>query len=288
LQEFLLGDTRRPILVLLGAVGLVLLIACANVANLLLARAVTREKELAIRGALGAGRLRLVRQMLTECLLLAFAGSAAGLLLASWLTALLGSLSSTNTLGEMGRVAAITIDLRVLGFTLLITLVTGLLFGFLPALRFSRTDLNVSLKEGGRGGGIHGRGLRNALMVSEVALAIVLLVGAGLLIRSFAKLLDVDPGYRAENLLTARIALPPRYRDDAQRAQFYERILQRIATLPGVTTVGATRSGPAPVVNPTVRGDANTLPLKSSAAEMVKAYAVCGLSNGWSLRVTVR
>jgi putative ABC transport system permease protein len=240
LQKLLLGDTRRPILVLLGAVGLVLLIACANVANLLLARAVTREKELAIRGALGAGRLRLVRQLLTECLLLAMAGSAAGLLLASWLTALLGSLSSTNTLGEMGRVAAITIDLRVLGFTLLITLVTGLIFGFLPALRFSRTDLNVSLKEGGRGGGLQGRGLRNALMVSEIALAIVLLIGAGLLIRSFAKLLDVDPGYRAENLLTARIALPPRYSDNSQRAQFYERILQRIAALPGVTAVGAT------------------------------------------------
>jgi len=240
LQRLLLGDTRRPILVLLGAVGLVLLIACANVANLLLARAVSREKELAIRGALGAGRLRLVRQLLTECLLLAMAGSAAGLLLASWLTALLGSLSSTNTLGEMGRLAAITIDLRVLGFTLLITLVTGLLFGFLPALRFSRTDLNVSLKEGGRGGGLHGRGLRNALMVSEVALAIVLLIGAGLLIRSFVKLLDVDPGYRAENLLTARIALPPRYSDNSQRAQFYERVLQRIAALPGVTAVGAT------------------------------------------------
>jgi putative ABC transport system permease protein len=240
LQRLLLGETRRPILVLLGAVGLVLLIACANVANLLLARAATREKELAIRGALGAGRLRLVRQLLTECLLQAMAGSAAGLLLASWLTALLGSLSSTNTLGEMGRVAAITIDMRVLGFTLLITLVTGLLFGFLPALRFSRADLNVSLKEGGRGGGLHGRGLRNALMVSEVALAIVLLIGAGLLIRSFAKLLDVDPGYRAENLLTARIALPPRYSDNSQRAQFYERILQHIAALPGVTAVGAT------------------------------------------------
>jgi putative ABC transport system permease protein len=249
LQELLLGDTRRPILVLLGAVGLVLLIACANVANLLLARVVTREKELAIRGALGAGRLRLVRQLLTECLLLAMAGSAAGLLLASWLTELLGSLSSINTLGEMGRVAAITIDLRVLGFTLLITLVTGLLFGFLPALRFSRTDLNVPLKEGGRGGGIHGRGLRSALMISEVALAIVLLVGAGLLIRSFAKLLDVDPGYRAENLLTARIALPPRYSDNSQRAQFYERILQRIAALPGVTAVGATSHLPLTVYN---------------------------------------
>jgi putative ABC transport system permease protein len=239
LQDYLLGERRRPLLVLLGAVGLVLLIACANVANLLLARAGAREKELAIRGALGAGRLRLARQLLTECLLLATAGSAAGLLLASWITGLIGSLNSTNALGEMGRVAAITIDLRVLGFTLLITLVTGLLFGLLPALRLSRADLNVSLKEGGRGG-LHGRGLRNALMVSEVALAIVLLIGAGLLIRSFVKLLDVDPGYRAENLLTAKIALPPRYRDNSQRAQFYERILQRLAALPGVTSVGAT------------------------------------------------
>jgi putative ABC transport system permease protein len=239
LQEHFLGERQRPLVVLLGAVGLVLLSACANVANLLLARAGAREKELAIRGALGAGRLRLVRQLLTECLLLAVAGSAAGLLLASWLTGLLGSLISTDTLGEMGRVAAITIDLRVLGFTLLIALVTGLLFGLLPALRLSRTDLNVSLKEGGRGG-FHGRGLRNALMVSEVALAIVLLVGAGLLIRSFAKLLSVDPGYRAENLLTARISLPPRYRDNPQRAQFYERILQRLAAIPGVTSVGAT------------------------------------------------
>jgi len=239
LRDHLLGDTRRPLLVLLGAVGFVLLIACANVANLLLARAATREKELAIRGALGAGRFRLARQLLTECLLLAVAGSAAGLLLASWLVSLLGSLNSTRALGEMGRVAAITIDLRVLGFTLLITLATGLLSGLLPAMRLSRTDLNVSLKEGGRGG-FHGRGLRGALMVSEVALAIVLLVGAGLLIRSFAKLLDVDPGYRAENLLTGRLALPPRYGDNSQRAQFYERILQRLAALPGVVSVGAT------------------------------------------------
>jgi putative ABC transport system permease protein len=240
LQEHFLGERRRPLLVLLGAVGLVLLIACANVANLLLARAGAREKELAIRGALGAGRLRLTRQLLTECLLLATTGSAAGLLLASWLISLFGSLNSTDALGEMGRVATITIDLRVLGFTFFITLVTGLLFGLLPALRLSRTDLNVSLKEGGRGGGLHGRCLRNALMVSEVALAIVLLIGAGLLIRSFVKLLDVDPGYRAENLLTARIALPPRYRDNSQRAQFYERILQRLTALPGVAAVGAT------------------------------------------------
>jgi putative ABC transport system permease protein len=244
LQERFLGDRKRPLLVLLGAVGLVLLIACANVANLLLARAATREKEFAIRGALGAGRLRLARQLLTECLLLAMAGSAAGLTLAYWLTSLLGSLIYTEALGEMGRVAAITIDLRVLGFTFLISLVTGLLFGLIPALRLSRTDLNVSLKEGGRGGGIHGRGLRGALMVSEVALAVVLLVGAGLLIRSFAKLLGVDPGYRAENLLTARISVPPRYRDNPQHAQFYEQILQRLVALPGVDSVGLTNNLP--------------------------------------------
>jgi putative ABC transport system permease protein len=240
LQEHFLGERRRPLLVLLGAVALVLLIACANVANLLLARAVKRQKELAIRAALGAGRLRLVRQMLTECLLLAVTGGAAGLLLAAWLTGLLGSLNSTNTFGELGRVAAITIDWRVLGFTLLISLVTGLLCGLLPALQLSRPDLSGALKEGGRGSGFHSRGLRSALMVSEVALAIVLLIGAGLLIRSFVKLLDVDPGYRAENLLTARLALPPRYRDNPQRVQFYEQVLQRLAALPGVTSVGAT------------------------------------------------
>jgi putative ABC transport system permease protein len=240
LQEHFLGDRKRPLLVLLGAVGLVLLIACANVANLFLARAVTRQKELAIRAALGAGRLRLARQMLVECMLLAAAGGAAGLLFASWLTNLVGSLNPTNTFGELGRVAAITIDGRVLGFTLIISLVTGLLFGVLPAFRLSRPDLNVSLKEGGHAGSLHGRGLRNALMVSEVALAIVLLVGAGLLIRSFVKLLEVDPGYRAESLLTARLALPPRYRDDLQRVQFYDRVLERLAAVPGVASIGAT------------------------------------------------
>jgi putative ABC transport system permease protein len=238
LQEYLLGDTRRALLVLLGAVGLILLIACANVANLLLARAVTRQKELAIRAALGAGRFRLARQMLTECLLLAIAGGAAGLLLAYWLTSLLGSLNSTDTIGEMARVAVITMDQPVLGFTLLISLLTGLLFGLMPSVQLSHPDLNASLKEGGRGSGLHGRGLRGALMVSEVALAIVLLVGAGLLIRSFVKLLEVDPGYRAESLLTARLALPPRYSDNSRRVQFYEQTLQRLAALPGVIAVG--------------------------------------------------
>jgi predicted permease len=240
LQEYLLGDARRPLLVLSGAVALVLLIACANVANLLLARAVTRQKELAIRAALGAGRFRLARQMLTECLLLGLAGGAAGLLLACWLTALLGSLNSTDPVGRMGRLAAITIDWRVLGFALLISVLTGLFFGLLPALQPSSGNLNASLREGGRGSKSHGRGLRGALMVSEVALAIVLLAGAGLLIRSFVKLLEVNPGYRAEHLLTARFQLPPRYSEKLQRVQFYEQILQRLAALPGVASVGAT------------------------------------------------
>jgi predicted permease len=240
LHEHLLGETRRPLLVLLGAVGLILLMACANVANLLLARAVTRKKELAIRAALGASRLRLARQMLTECMLLAFAGGAAGLLLAAWLTGVLNSLNSTATIGQMARVAAITIDSSVLGFTLLISLLTGLLFGLMPALHFSRPELNVSLKEGGHGSNYQVRHLRSALMVSEVALAIVLLVGAGLLIRSFVNLLEVDPGYRAENVLTARIQLPPRYSEQSRRVQFYERTLQRIAELPGVAAAGAT------------------------------------------------
>jgi putative ABC transport system permease protein len=240
LHEHLLGETRRPLLVLLGAVGLILLMACANVANLLLARAVARKKELAIRAALGASRLRLARQMLTECMLLAFAGGAAGLLLALWLTGLLNSLNTTATIGQMARVAAITIDSSVLGFTFLISLFTGLLFGLMPALHFSRPELNVSLKEGGHGSGFQVRRLRSALMVSEVSLAIVLLVGAGLLIRSFVKLLDVDPGYSAENLLTARLQLPPRYSEKLRRVQFYEQTLQRIAELPGVTAAAAT------------------------------------------------
>jgi putative ABC transport system permease protein len=245
LQEYLLGDTRngvlrRALLVLLGAVGLILLIACSNVANLLLARAATRQKELAVRAALGASRFRLARQMLTECLLLAITGGAAGLVLAYWLTSFLSSLNTTDTIGDMARISSISIDWRVLGFAMLLSLLTGLLFGLLPALRLARPDLNYSLKEGGRGSGSQGKSLRSALMVSEVALAIVLLAGAGLLIRSFVNLLGVDPGYRAENLLTARIQLPPRYSERSRRVRFYEQTLERLAALPGVVSVGAT------------------------------------------------
>lgn len=238
-QDHLLGNLQRPLLILLGAVALILLIACANVANLLLARAVTRQKELAIRAAIGASRARLLRQMLAESLLLALSGGAAGLLLAAWLTQLLSALLSTDTIGELARVTTITIDWRVLGFTLLVSLLTGLLCGLLPTLQLARPDLTNALREGGRSS-FHSRGLRSALMVSEIALAMMLLIGAGLLIRSFVQLLNVDPGYRAENLLTARLALPSRYSEKAQRVQFYDRILQRVSAIPGVVAVGAT------------------------------------------------
>ena len=244
LQEHFLGDTRRPMLVLLGAVALVLLIACANVANLLLARAVTRQREMAIRAALGASRLRLTRQLLTECLLLAVSGGVAGLLLACWLTGLLRSLDLVDTVGQMARVTALKIDLRLFGFAMLVSLATGLLFGLLPTLRLSHPNLNKSLREGAHGSKSQGRSLRSALLVSEVAIAIVLLSGAGLLLRSFVKLMEVNPGYRPENLLTAQLRLPPRYDGEPKRAQFYDQLLQRVAALPGVESVGATSQLP--------------------------------------------
>jgi len=240
LHEKLVGETRRLLLILFGAVGLILLIACANVANLLLSRAAVRQKEFAIRASLGAGRWRLVRQMLTESLLLALGGSALGLALAFGLTQALVTLAAADTFGDISRLATINIDLRVFGFTLLVSLLTGMLFGLLPALQLSRPNLNNSLKEGGRSGGFHRSRLRQLLMVTEVALAIVLLVGAGLLIRSFVKLLEVNPGYRAESMLTLRVSLPDlRYEQRTQRAAFYQDVLQRVSTLPGVESVGA-------------------------------------------------
>jgi predicted permease len=240
LHEKLVGDTRRLLLILLGAVSLILLIACANVANLLLSRAAVRQKEFAVRAALGAGRWRLMRQMLTESWLLALGGGALGLLLAFWLTKTLVALAAAKTFGDIARLATIKLDFRVLGFTLLVSLLTGTLFGLAPAFQFSSPNLNESLKEGGRGHSFQRTRLRHLLMITEVALAIVLLVGAGLLIRSFAKLLEVNPGYSAESLLTLRITLPQwRYEEDSQRKAFYQEILQRVATLPGVQTVAA-------------------------------------------------
>jgi putative ABC transport system permease protein len=237
-QEQLVGDLRPMLLVLLGAVGFVLLIACANVANLTLARAAGRHREIAVRSALGAGRGRIVRQLLTESLLLALSGGLLGLLFALWGVKLLSAFVPEN----VPRFGETSTDLPVLGFTLGASLLTGLLFGIAPALQSSRFDLNEALKEGGRSG-TDGRGrtrIRSALIVVEVALSLVLLVGAGLLVKSFFKLSNTDPGFDPGNTLTASVSLATvRYDTDEKIADFFRRLIERVRALPGVVSVGA-------------------------------------------------
>jgi putative ABC transport system permease protein len=230
------GNLRSPLLILLAAVGSVLLIACINAANLLLARAATRQKEVAIRAALGASRLRLVRQWLTESSLLALLGGALGLLFATWSVRVMIAISPVR----VPRVGDVDIDSRALVFTLGISTLTGLLFGLAPALQFSKPALNETLKEGGRRGTADfSPRLRNALMVSEVALALVLLINAGLLVKSFRHLLDVRLGFNPKNVLTLELAPPAmKYPYYPERAEFYQQIIERIRALPGVEHVG--------------------------------------------------
>ena len=230
-------DIRPALYILLGAVGLVLLIACANVANLMLARAAARQKEIAIRIALGANRLRLIRQLLTESLLLSIAGGALGLILARWGVQLLVKVSP-NTIP---RASEIALDFRVVLFTLGVCVLTGLLFGLVPALQFSKADLNAALKESGRGstGGMRSRHFRNAMIVSEIAMSMVLLIAAGLLIRSFYHLLQVDPGFNPQFAISMQINLPARrYSDSVSRINFFHQVMDRVSNLPSVQVAG--------------------------------------------------
>jgi putative ABC transport system permease protein len=228
--------TIKPMLyVLLGAVGFVLLIACANVANLLLARATTRQKEIAIRTALGASRGRIVRQLLTESILLSTAGGAFGLLLASWGVDLIVAISPNS----IPRSREIGLDNRVLIFTIAVSALTGIIFGLVPALQASKPDLNETLKDAGRGSTGSRHLVRSGLVVGEVALTLMLLIGAGLMIRSFVRLQQVDPGFSTERLLTFNISLPQqKYPQEAQRVSFYEQVVDKLRALPGVQTVG--------------------------------------------------
>jgi putative ABC transport system permease protein len=233
LREELVGDVRTALYILFGAVVCVLLIANANVANLLLARASARGKEIALRAAMGASRGRIIRQLLTESLLLSGLGGAFGLLLAQWGTEALIKTVPQN----IPRIGTIQLDASVLGFTLLVSLATGVIFGLVPAWQASHVDLNSSLKSGTRtGGGGEGKGrVRNALIMAEVALALVLLISAGLLIQSFARLGSVQPGLRTERLLTARISLPEvAYPKNENVTAFIDQFLLRIRALPGV------------------------------------------------------
>ena len=242
-RQEVVGDVRPAILVLLGAVALLLLIACANVAGLLLARAEGRQREIALRTALGAGRGRLVRQLLTESLMLALVGGILGLLAAVW--GVRGLVLAAPA--SIPRLDAVGIDARVLGFTLCVTLMTGLLFGLVPALHAARPDLSGALSDGGRSGtaGVARHRVRRALVAAQVALALVLVTGAGLLVQSFLRLRQVDPGFRPERLLTARIELSPlRYASNESVRTFYRDLLERLQALPGVRGAATARALP--------------------------------------------
>ena len=244
LREQLIGKVRPALLVLAGAVGLVLLIACANIANLLLARTNSRNKEFAIRASLGADRSRLIRQLLTESVLLSLAGGGLGILLARVAVKAAGTITPAGF--SVPVLNQLSISVPVLLFALAVSISTGILFGLFPALTSSKTDLQSTLKEGGRtSGSASTHRMRNVLLVTEVSIALVLLVGAGLLLRSVQKLLEVNPGFQTENRLTFQINLPAFPYDTRQKeVEFFRALMPRLNALPGVRTAGATRQIP--------------------------------------------
>jgi putative ABC transport system permease protein len=243
LRERLVGELRTALMLLLGAVAFVLLIACANVANLLLARAAYRQKEIAVRTALGASRARVVRQLLTESVMLSLVSGLLGLGLSVWLLKLLVAISPPDT----PRLDEIGLDMRVFVFTLGVTILAGLLFGLVPALQTSRPDLNETLKESGRQGSVSGSRNRigSVLIVSEIALSFVLLAGAGLMIKSFIRLRQMDPGFNSDNVLAMRLTLMPgKYAQGEPRAQIYRQLLEQVKATPGVQAAAVIGSAP--------------------------------------------
>ncbi|HEU4874984.1 MAG TPA: ABC transporter permease [Pyrinomonadaceae bacterium] len=242
LQEHLVGELRTSLLMLLGAVAFVLLIACANVANLLLARAAYRQQEIAVRTALGASRLRVVRQLLTESVMLSIVSGLLGLGLSLWLIKLLLAITPPDT----PRMDEIRIDLRVFLFTLGVTVLAGLLFGLFPALQTSRPNLNEMLKDSGRRGAESGSRNRigSLLIVSEISLSFILLAGAGLLIKSFLNLRQINPGFNANNVLVVRVGLPGTYKTGEPQIQFYKQLMDNVRAIPGVQSAGAVLSLP--------------------------------------------
>jgi len=243
LRESLVGELRTSLLILLGAVAFVLLIACANVANLLLARAAYRQKEIALRTALGASRWRVVRQLLTESVLLSVVSGVLGLALSLWFIRLLIAITPANT----PRLSEIGIDLRVFAFTFAVTILAGILFGLFPALQTSRPNLNETLKDSGqRGSETGGRNRAGSLLiVSEIALSFILLAGAGLLIKSFLHLREINPGFNPDNVLAMRLTLPPgKYPQGEPRAQIYKQLVDRVKATPGVQSAGVVLSLP--------------------------------------------
>jgi putative ABC transport system permease protein len=241
LHELIVGPFRPMLLTLFAAVGVLVLIACANVAHLLLVRASVRERELAIRAAMGAGRGRLVRQMIAESLVLALAGGAAGVLLAYLAIAPIQSLGATS----LPRVADITLDRNVLAFAFVVTIATGFIFGLAPAWQAARGGVGAVLKESARSTGARGHRMRSLLLVAEVALSLVLLVGAALLIRSFARLTNIDPGFAPEHVLSFQVTLPQTaYREFPRREAFFNRLLERLRGTPGVEAAGMIQTIP--------------------------------------------